>query len=94
MFQFFVGMEMCFSCLNVAYFQIRMAVFQQNMQLLSTESGENQQREKECFGVERAILSACFQIIILKKGESLIFYPLSILPFLKAFLLKTKYLQA
>ena len=39
-------------------------MFQQNMHLFSTESGENQQREKEGFGVESAMLCVCCQLCI------------------------------
>lgn len=67
-------------------------MFQQYMHLLSTESGEHQQREKEGFGVERVIFSACFQIIILKNEANQHFYPLSIFAFLRAFSSKIRYL--
>jgi hypothetical protein len=46
-----------------------MAVFQQNMQFLSTESGEHQQRQKEGVAIETNILWTIFQVLILRTNR-------------------------
>ena len=43
---------------------------QQDMHLFSTEGGENQQREQEGFGVERAMSCACCQLCVVEKWVS------------------------
>jgi hypothetical protein len=69
MFQVLVGVKVCITRLNVAFFQVDIAVFQQNMHLLATESGEHQQREEKSLGVESGCMdSAFFQFYCQIKG--------------------------
>jgi hypothetical protein len=65
MLQSFGIVQMHITRFGIANFEVLVVVFQQNMQLLSTESGENQQRQKEGNAIKSAMLRAFFQLSVL-----------------------------